>query len=267
MTAVETENLQSPYCVSQTGRGIRSCTSQVGSSRCDDRDNTRNPIGRRSAPTLPRVSDPPGIRSCSSQVGSSRCDDRDNTRNPIGRRSASTLPDWSFEILVRLHWIPYRRAVTHRRRRQLPHAIPSWVNPHEEIYFVTVNCERRRHNQLAVSDMAKRLFETIQYRTGHRLWWPHVFLLMPDHVHALLSFPPSDKEIKIIMAKWKEWTDKSIGIRWQRDFFEHRLRHEESRRQKTEYILENPVRKGLVSRADDWPFVYFGEGKKPEFDD
>jgi REP element-mobilizing transposase RayT len=79
------------------------------------------------------------------------------------------------------------------------------------------------------------------------------FLLMPDHLHALLSFPPSEKPIRLVISKWKEWTARTVGIQWQDDFFEHRLRHDESRRQKADYILENPVRKGLVSRTEDWP--------------
>ena len=65
----------------------------------------------------------------------------------------------------------------------------------------------------------------------------------------------------------EEWTAKEIRITWQDDFFEHRLRHDESRRQKANYILENPVRKQLVSRPEDWPYVYFGAGARPRFDD
>jgi len=38
-----------------------------------------------------------------------------------------------------------------------------------------------------------------------------------------------------------------MGIKWQRDFFEHRLRSDESWREKADYILANPVRKGLVA--------------------
>jgi len=88
---------------------------------------------------------------------------------------------------------------------------------------------------------------------------------MPDHVHALISFPPSGKPLKSIISKWKEWTAKQLGIVWQRDFFEHRLRREESRHEKADYILNNPVRKGLVTNAEDWPYVYFPDGKRPQF--
>jgi len=149
--------------------------------------------------------------------------------------------------------------------KRLSHGIPSWVDPHREIYFITINCEERFRNQLALPVISGKLFETVSHRQEKFLWWPHVFLLMPDHLHALLSFPPSDKSIRLIVAKWKEWTDKTIGIRWQEDFFEHRLRHDESRQQKANYILENPVRKGLVERPEDWPFVYFADGERPKF--
>jgi putative transposase len=94
------------------------------------------------------------------------------------------------------------------------------------------------------------------------MWFAHLFLLMPDHVHALLTFPPAIEPLHKVMANWKSWTAKSIGIQWQRDFFEHRLRDDENRRQKADYILANPVRAGYVSKAQDWPYVWLAqEGK------
>jgi REP-associated tyrosine transposase len=41
---------------------------------------------------------------------------------------------------------------------------------------------------------------------------------------------------------------------WQPEFFDHVLRNDESCSQKWEYVRENPVRAGLVPRADDWPY-------------
>jgi putative transposase len=152
------------------------------------------------------------------------------------------------------------------RRKTLPHEIPSWVDPQKEIYFITINCEERFRNQLALPAVSKQLFETVRHRQEKFLWWPYLFLLMPDHLHALLSFPHSGKPLKLVISKWKEWTAKELGIIWQRDFFEHRLRHDENRRQKADYILHNPVRQKLVSHPEDWPFVYFGDGEKPRFD-
>jgi REP element-mobilizing transposase RayT len=152
------------------------------------------------------------------------------------------------------------------RRKSLPHTVPLWVNPQSEIYFITINCQTRGQNQLALPELAPPLFETVRHRQTTFLWWPHVFLLMPDHLHALLSFPPSGKPLQTVVSQWKGWTAKQFGIVWQRDFFEHRLRHDESRRQKADYILENPVRKKLVRQPEAWPYVYFADGQRPTFE-
>jgi putative transposase len=152
-------------------------------------------------------------------------------------------------------------------RNRLPHGIPLWVDPHREIYFITINCAVRGENQLAKPEVAERIFETVIHRQEKFIWWPHLFLLMPDHLHALLSFPPSHKPIRLRITKWKEWTAKECSIRWQSDFFEHRLRRDESRREKANYILENPVRENLVAHTEDWPFVYFADGGPPQFSD
>jgi len=147
----------------------------------------------------------------------------------------------------------------------LPHEIPLWVDPQKEIYFITINCEKRGTNQLATDKIAPVLFETVRHRCEQGLWWPYVFLLMPDHVHALISFPPSGKPMKLVISKWKEWTAKTLDIHWQRDFFEHRLRHDESRREKADYVLQNPVRRRLVAHDEDWPFIYFADGQRLPF--
>ena len=42
---------------------------------------------------------------------------------------------------------------------------------------------------------------------------------------------------------------------WQRGFFDHLLRSEESYGRKWNYVRENPVRAGLVARVEDWPFA------------
>jgi hypothetical protein len=41
---------------------------------------------------------------------------------------------------------------------------------------------------------------------------------------------------------------------WQKGFFDHVMRSEESYFEKWLYVAENPVRKHLVPRPDDWPY-------------
>ncbi len=63
------------------------------------------------------------------------------------------------------------------------------------------------------------------------------------------------------MGSWKEWTAKAIkrelqlaGNVWQREFFDHVLRSDESYSEKWNYVRENPVRAGLVPRPEDWKY-------------
>ena len=152
---------------------------------------------------------------------------------------------------------PYRASVPVPPRRVLPHDTPTWVDPAKEIYFVTICCRKRGVNQLATAAIAEPLIATIKHRNDRGDWFAHLALLMPDHLHLLVSFP-RDRRMQTTISKWKEWTAKSLGIDWQRDFFEHRLRGDESYREKADYILMNPVRAGLVASAEDWPFKFIG---------
>ena len=140
-------------------------------------------------------------------------------------------------------------------RKRLPHDVPVWVDPQKSAYFITVNCQQRGPNQLARPDVAGPLLDSVSFRNEKFIWFAHVFMVMPDHVHALLSFPPSVHTIQETISQWKRWTSRHGGVEWQRDFFEHRLRTDESWREKADYILANPVRKRLVKEAKDWPYV------------
>jgi putative transposase len=139
-------------------------------------------------------------------------------------------------------------------RKRLPHEVPSWV-PDEAIYFVTVNTEPAGSNQLAHKDIATALWSSALFNADRGLWWPHLLVVMPDHLHGLISFSKETGIQKTITA-WKHFTAHSADIRWQRDFFEHRLRNDESFDEKAHYIRMNPVRKGLCLSPDDWPYSW-----------
>jgi len=144
-----------------------------------------------------------------------------------------------------------------KRRKLLPHEPPLHVDPNREIWFLTLCCAKRGRNSLAHQPVADQLLRSVRHRMNAGQWYPHLWLLMPDHLHALVSFS-EEVRMKATVAAWKRWTARNLGIPWQRDFFDHRLRRDESYQEKYEYILQNPVRAGLVHRVEDWPFVMFG---------
>ena len=142
-------------------------------------------------------------------------------------------------------------------RKRLPHHVPSWVD-HSAVFFVTVCALPRGSNILCQPNLAKGLWEAVVFRQGRGHWWVHLLLLMPDHLHMLVSFPDDQRMDKVVSA-WKRYLARQESIQWQRDFFDHRLRSQESLNQKSEYILQNPVRAGLVQAAGEWPYVWRGD--------
>jgi REP element-mobilizing transposase RayT len=58
-----------------------------------------------------------------------------------------------------------------------------------------------------------------------------------------------------MVERWKRYAARKAQVTWQRDFFDHRLRHDESFIEKASYIRLNPVRAGLTVRTEDWPYV------------
>lgn len=90
----------------------------------------------------------------------------------------------------------------------------------------------------------------------------HACVVMPDHAHLLFT-PMSDTEgpisIPEIMQKLKSESAHGVnaalqrkGRVWQSESFDHVLRREEVIDAKVSYILENPVRAGLVRDAADY---------------
>jgi putative transposase len=77
---------------------------------------------------------------------------------------------------------------------------------------------------------------------------------MPDHIHVLVSIS-GDSQLSSIIRDFKRITARTANIRWQRNFFDHRVRRDESLGLKAAYIRENPIRAGLIAPNAKWPFA------------
>lgn len=140
------------------------------------------------------------------------------------------------------------------------------------VYFVTA-CTQQRQPVLAATAVADILTGEWRAAGERHGWLVGRYVIMPDHVHFFGAAQPNAKSLSVFVGAWKEWTSKRIwqelgpaavaagadrgpgAVRlWQRGFFDYVLRSEESYAQKWEYVRQNPVRAGLTTRAEDWPF-------------
>jgi REP element-mobilizing transposase RayT len=138
----------------------------------------------------------------------------------------------------------YRRNLPHLQKDFTPHFITCvtkfrWILPPVAREIVLASClhDHRRRYEL------------------------YVCVVMPDHVHMILT-PQIDEErrevislvrimqsVKAASARAINQELKRTGTVWQEESFDHVLRSSEGLDAKVEYVLQNPVRKGLVA---DW---------------
>jgi len=88
-------------------------------------------------------------------------------------------------------------------------------------------------------------------------WLVGYYLLMPDHLHLFCA----PRDLRFTIEQWvKFWKSEFSRAHldqpwaWQRSGFHHRIRSAQEFHEKWVYVQENPVRKGLVTRPEDWPF-------------
>jgi len=92
-------------------------------------------------------------------------------------------------------------------------------------------------------------------RTGAKVF---AYCCMPDHAHLVLS-PPHAQSLPAFVGEWKARCYQARRRRgamepfWQRSFFDHALRTDAELHAVVAYVLENPVRAGLVGDRRDYP--------------
>jgi len=131
----------------------------------------------------------------------------------------------------------------------------TWIFETEPLYFVTI-CTQRRARLLA-NHTVHQAFRIYAHRaTDHRIGVGR-YVLMPDHIHLFVRVAGSRT-----LGQWigglKRQLSRAAALpprAWQRGFFDHILRSDESYARKWEYVFRNPERAGLVRNAESWPYA------------
>ncbi len=130
-----------------------------------------------------------------------------------------------------------------------------------QIYLVTFCTHARkpvfRHHHIA-KDAVAALLEPRHWTDAHLMAW----VLMPDHWHGLIQLD-SDIALSQVIGRLKGASARTLGLRhphirpvWQDSFHDRALRAEEDLPTVAHYILNNPVRAGLIDTADAYPFSH-----------
>jgi len=159
---------------------------------------------------------------------------------------------------VELKFIPAGKRDAERRKR-----VDAWIDAGHG------SCVLR---QPAIAGMVQGSFLTFDSQRYRLLAW----VVMPNHVHVLFQ-PIHGWTVAKIVAAWKKFTARKIcdarrdatgeprGPVWHREYWDRYIRDQTHLAQVIEYIHLNPVKAGLVSAPQSWPWssAYPGNANLP----
>ena len=151
--------------------------------------------------------------------------------------------------------------------QRLHHTVPRWVEP-GALFHIRIALDREKEQRPLTgpalaqgrhgeSVLRRTIFDSAKLYETKARWHITLFLLMPDHLHALLSFARNEPMSEFI-RDWKRFHARMNHVICQEGYFDHRLRVEERGTQlsaKMDYIRQNPVAAGLCAKSEDWPWV------------
>jgi putative transposase len=127
----------------------------------------------------------------------------------------------------------------------------------KRLYFLTI-CSFDGQNIFKSAPVVNSLLDKLKTCCTTHGFLNYAYCFMPAHLHLLLAGEDNSNLIKM-MRHFKQLTGyefkRKTGKRlWQKSYYDHILRKEESIANVVRYILENPVRKGLAKHPEEYPF-------------
>ena len=123
------------------------------------------------------------------------------------------------------------------------------------LHFLTFSCYRRY--PLLQTKQARDLFEQVLERVRRGYGFDLLgYVVMLEHVHLLVS-EPERASLSTAVQMLKQMVSQKLPRHdgtafWQRRYYDFNVWSTEKRIEKLKYIHRNPVKRGLVLRAEDW---------------
>jgi putative transposase len=119
-------------------------------------------------------------------------------------------------------------------------------------FFITAITHNRR--RLFQVDPNARLFlETLQHYRAKNLYKLHAFVVMPDHIHLLMTTGNISEAVRHIKGGFSRRLGSKLPA-WQHGFTDHLVLDSDQFRSRRDYIHQNPIRAGLVASSELYPY-------------
>ena len=115
------------------------------------------------------------------------------------------------------------------------------------------------HKAVLIGQLADSVVESIKRAAAATSFDLLVYTVMPNHVHVLVQSMDPDASVIRFVQRCKqrpgfEYRRDTSEQLWLPSFYDRIVRRGDDARQIAAYILANPVRAGLMSEGDLWPY-------------
>jgi putative transposase len=134
------------------------------------------------------------------------------------------------------------------------------LNP-SRTFFVTTGTHMGRR-LLQSERNAKLLIDVLRSLVAEGRFELHDFVIMPDHVHLLLTVYDEmtiEKAMQLMKGRFSFRLAHEFGYKvevWQRGFTEVQVMNQANFETHRDYIAQNPVKAGLAISVDEFPFCF-----------
>jgi putative transposase len=131
------------------------------------------------------------------------------------------------------------------------------IQQSKQSHFVTFSCYRREA-RLVDEDICRKFLDSLEWVRSTRGLRLYGYVLMPKHVHLLLSEPEHGllsgalQALKISVVRCS-----GSGRLWQRRYYDRNVSDHAEFVEKLRYLHRNPVARGLCAQPHDWPWSSF----------
>jgi putative transposase len=139
--------------------------------------------------------------------------------------------------------------------RRRPHRLRGHNYHLQGSYFVTF-CTKNRVRAFSFAENAEIAVEALLHFERERRIQLIAYCVMPDHIHVYFMKLDADKHLSRVVADIKAHITKRIprSFAWQRGYWDEIIRSFEDPRDIVAYILNNPVRAGIIADYRDYMF-------------
>ena len=145
-----------------------------------------------------------------------------------------------------------------RREHRKPRRLKDFSYRGYYRYFITIRSHGFKHHFVR-DEIVTQIIEILKGTAEQERFSVWAYCFMPDHLHLLIEGGDDNADMRGFVVLFKQktahWFKSTYGVKlWAADYYEHVLRDDQATVTVARYVIQNPVRKGIVQDCSSYPY-------------